>query len=103
MTVYVPSLTGSLQDALRTIAQLAAGRSNATGTVTLTPSATSTTVMDGNCAERSTVLLSPVTANAAVALATSYIPVATTANGSFTITHSSAASVDRTFRYAIVG
>jgi hypothetical protein len=103
MSVYVPSLLGSLKDAIRAIQQLSAGRSNAVGSVTLKTSVTSTTVSDPNCAEGTVPILVPTTADAAAALATTFIPVASVANGSFLIEHASAASTDRVFLYALHG
>lgn len=101
MTAYVPSLSEtSLRLLITSLQQLAAGRSNAIGTVTLAESATTTTVTDQNCAAVSAIVLTPQTANAAAALATSYV---TTANGSFVITHDSNTQSDRTFAYAICG
>jgi hypothetical protein len=102
MTCYVPSLTEKdIAKLALAIQQLAAGRSNATGSVTLTLSAATTTVSDPNCAAGSTILLSPTTANAAAAVATTY--VSATANGSFTLSHTSSTTAGRTFSYAIVG
>lgn len=105
MTVYVPSLLGKLQDAIRAIQQLAAGRSNAVGTVTLAASAASTTVTDPNCAAGTTPILTPATAHASaeVGAGTIYIPVATIVNGSFVIQHANNSQADRTFRYALYG
>lgn len=105
MTVYVPSLLGTLQDAMRAIAQLSAGRSNAVGTVTLAASAASTTVSDPNCATGTTPILTPTTAHAAAEIGngTLYIPVASIVNGSFVIQHASNTQADRTFRYALYG
>jgi hypothetical protein len=102
MTVYVPGLneTDPKKQNL-SLQQLAAGRSNAVGTVTLTPSAASTTVNDMNCAAGSAIHLMPTTANAAAALATTYFP--TVSNGSFVIAHANNVQTDRVFRYAIVG
>lgn len=75
-------------------------RSEATGEVTLTASAASTVVettrtefVDSN----SIVTLSPKTANAASALATTYI---VPAKGKFTITHANNAQTDRTFGWS---
>lgn len=100
--VYLPSTQEKdLAKYALALQQLAAGRSNATGTVTLTASATSTVVTPQNCAPGSTVFLFPKTANAAGALSTTY--VATVAKQSFTITHASAVSVDRTFFYVCLG
>jgi hypothetical protein len=81
--------------------QLAAGRSNATGSVTLTASATSTVVTADNCAPGSAVFLFPKTANAAAALSTTY--VGTVAKQSFTITHANNAQTDRSFFYVCLG
>jgi hypothetical protein len=77
------------------------GRSNATNTVTLTANTTTTTVTAVNCAEGSQVFLSPKTANAAGAVATTYISAI--ANGEFTITHANNAQVDKTFGYVCLG
>lgn len=81
--------------------ELTRGRSNATASFSLTAGAASTTVTAINCAEGSQVLLFPKTANAAGAVATTY--VSTVANGSFTVTHTNAVSTDRTFGYACLG
>ncbi len=77
------------------------GRSNATGTVTLTASATSTAVTDRRVGIDSVVLLMPTTANAAAAIGTTY--VGARGIGSFTLTHANNSQTDRTFAYAIVG
>lgn len=105
MSVTVPALTETrLPKINQAIQQLASGRSNAFGTVTLAVSpATSTTVADPNCGTDTVPQLTPATADAAAALATTYIPIATVTNGAFVIQHSSSASVDRTFRYALHG
>lgn len=81
--------------------QLAEGRSNAVGTCTLTANAASTAVTAINCGSGSVVLLMPKTANAAAALATTYI--ATVSAGSFTITHANNAQSDKTFGYVCLG
>jgi hypothetical protein len=47
------------------------------------------------------VLLMPKTANAAAALASTYVTA--TAPGTFTLTHANTASTDRTFGYVNVG
>lgn len=83
------------------VRQLAQGRSNAVGSVTLTPNAAETTVAFVNCAEGSHVFLAPETSNAAAALSGIY--VSAIGNGSFTITHSVSADTDRTFGYAVLG
>lgn len=77
------------------------GNLQCVGTVTLTASATTTTVTDSRVSPGCFIGLSPLTSDAAGALGTTY--VSTTTNGSFTLTHSNAASVDRTFTYCVLG
>lgn len=101
MTAYTPGTDEKdIKKFALSIQQLAAGRSNAVGTVTLAASASSTTVDDLNCAAGSAVKLVPSTANAAAALTSIYIVAA---NKSFTINHANNAQTDRTFTYAIQG
>jgi trehalose-6-phosphatase len=83
------------------VALLAQGRSNARGTVTLTVSDTTTTVTDATINEQSVINLMPTTANAAAALATTYI--SSRSNGSFILTHANNAQADRTFDWSAVG
>lgn len=85
----------------RAIQQLEQGRLNAGGSFTLRTANTTTTVTAPNCGARSQVLLSARTANAAAALATTY--VSAVGNGSFTVTHASNAQADRTFGFACLG
>ena len=76
------------------------GRINCTLRVTLTPSATSSTVVDNRISVQSAVLMSPRTAHAAADMASMwFVPV----NGSVTINHASNAYTDRTFIMVIVG
>jgi hypothetical protein len=104
MTAYVPGITETdLKKIVLAIQQLAAGRSNAVGSVTLAASAASTTVTDKNCAAGSTPILTPASASAASELGNGTIYVSAVANGSFTITHTNAATTGRTFLYAILG
>lgn len=106
MTAYVPGITESdLKKIVLAIQQLAAGRSNAVGTVTLTANVATTTVTDMNCAAGSAILLMPTTANASAeqGAGTIRIATATILNGSFVITHANNAQTDRIFRYAIQG
>ncbi len=106
MTVFLPHITETdLKKIILSIQQLGAGRSNATGTVTLTANVATTTVTDKNCATGSVILPMPTTANASaeIGAGTIYIATATILNGSFVITHANNAQTDRVFRYAIVG
>lgn len=77
------------------------GKINATGSVTLTGSASSTVVLDARVGADSTILLMPKTLNAAGAIATTFI--ATVGKQTFTITHASNSQNDRKYRYAILG
>lgn len=77
------------------------GHHKATGEFTLTANQTSTVVDDSRIGTGTVIVFSPTTANAAAALATTYIS-AVTAN-QFTVTHASAVSTDRTFKYTVNG
>lgn len=85
------------------IEQMAQGRLNCTGTFTLTANATSTTVSAPTVAPGTVILLSPQTADAAGAWATTYVAPSNVVQGSFAVSHASAASVDRTFGWAAFG
>jgi hypothetical protein len=67
--------------------------------VTLTPSTTTTVITDLVIKAGSQILLSPLTANAAAALGTTYQSAAV--DGSATLTHANNAQADRTFRYSV--
>lgn len=104
MTVYVPGIDEKdPKKIILSIQQLAAGRSNGVGSVTLTVNVATTTVTDMNCAVGSTVLFTPTTANAAAEIGNGTMYLSTVANGSFTVTHANSATTGRTFKYAIVG
>lgn len=83
--------------------QLAMGRSNATGNVTLRDGETTTTVAAPNCGAGSQVFLFPATANAAAVLATTYVPIATVTAGQFIINHASDSDTDQTFYWVALG
>jgi hypothetical protein len=83
--------------------QLAAGRSNAVGTVTLRDGQTTTTVTAPNCGAGSKVFLFPATANAAAVVATTYILAANVTAGQFIVTHASDSDTDQTFYYVCLG
>ncbi|MEZ5935821.1 MAG: hypothetical protein R3F54_28710 [Alphaproteobacteria bacterium] len=76
-------------------------RSVSFGTFTLTPAQTTTVISDSACRSGSHITLTAQTANAAGALATTFIGAADVADGSFTVRHGSATSADRTFSYAV--
>lgn len=77
------------------------GKTNNTGTVTLTASSTTTTLTDPRIGAESVVLLAPQTAAAKTAYVAGIYQACTT--GSATLTHASNAAVDQTFGYVVVG
>ncbi len=97
----LPPAGSTLRAAVSAINQLAAGRSNAVYSVTLTPGATTTLVEGENINANARPFLTPATANAAAALATTY--AVTTAAGVVTITHANNAQTDRTFHVLVIG
>ena len=104
MTVRVPDRNEKdLSKITLAISELAQGRSNATGTCTLTISVTTTQVTAPTCAPGSTVVLTPTTAHASAEFGNGTIYISTVAAGSFTITHASNTQADRTFLWAILG
>ena len=82
------------------INRLGQGGSNAVGAVTLTPSATSTTVTAINCSKSCYIFLSPITQHAANDMATTSIVAG---DKQFVITHANNARVDRTFGWVCLG
>lgn len=104
MTAYVPGITETdLKKIVLAIQQLAAGRSNAVGSVTLATGSATTVVSAANCAAGSTPILTPASANAAAELGNGTLYVSAVANGSFTITHANSATTGRTFLFAVLG
>lgn len=83
------------------IRELFEGRSHAYGTVTLRTGQTTTVVSDENCGAGTEPQLQAKTANAAAAVATTYI--SSVGKKTFTITHANNAQADRTFSYALRG
>ncbi len=88
---------------VQAIRQLIFGRGDFVGDVTLAAGATSTVVSFPNCSVDCRVFLEPQTANAAAARSTTYVKRADILQGSFTITHANAATLDRTFSFACIG
>jgi hypothetical protein len=75
-------------------------RLDAVGEVTLADGETTTVVADNRVTKNSVICRSPTPANAAGALATTYIAAYDTHE--FTITHANNSETDRTFRYIIL-
>lgn len=87
-----------ISTAVRVVMQ---GGLNVCGDFTIAAGVGTTTLSDGRLTGGSVVLLTPITANAAAALANVY--ASTRNNGSWVFTHANNAQVDRTFRYAVIG
>ena len=98
----LPMSGGNEREVAEIVRGIMDGRTNNTGSVTLaSSSATSTTLNDARIGYGSTIILSPVTANAAAFLTAVY--VSAKAQGSATLTHSANTLTDRTYQYIIVG
>jgi len=91
----------SIRRIVQAVIELVNGRHNSRGVVSLATGSTSTVVTAPNCSLEAIPVLSPLTANAAAALATTYI--AAIEQGSFTIHHASNAQADRTFGWTATG
>lgn len=100
---FIASGERDLTRIVSAIRDLFMGRSNAMGEFTLTAGATSTVVTATNCGEQSVINITPRTANAAGALATTFITAANTKPGTFTVTHANTGTTDRIFAYSING
>lgn len=107
MTAYVPGITETdLKKIILSIQQIAAGRSNAVGIVTLTTGAATTVVtptQKGTIAPGSTIIMTPTTANAATEFGAGTWYISSIGIDTFTITHVNSATTGRTFLYAILG
>ena len=93
----------NLRRIVESIRALYQGRSDAVGSVTLTPSAGTTTVTTVSCGLGSKVSLTPTSANAAAEVGNGTMYVSAVSQGSFTITHANSATVGRTFDWSIKG
>ena len=78
------------------------GKLNATASVTLTNSATSSAVTDYRVGSESVILFMPTTSAAASELAAGGMYVSARAKNTFTITHASATTT-RGFDYVVIG
>lgn len=79
------------------------GKINATGTVTLTVSSTTTVISDLRIGPNSVIVPMATTANAAAELAANGWHVSSRGKQTATLTHANNAQADRTFAYAILG
>lgn len=88
---------------VQAIIELVSGRQNSVGDVTLRANNTTTTVVFPNCSTGARVFLFPQTANAAAALATTYVKIADIIRKQFVITHANNAQLDRVFSFLVIG
>ena len=77
------------------------GKLNSTGEITLTASATSTTLTDARIGGDSVIVFMPITANGKTA--ENNLFVSARASGSATLTHASSSNNDQNFAYIIIG
>jgi hypothetical protein len=106
MTAYVPEINETdLKKIIMGLQQVAAGRSNSVGTVTLTQNSATTvvTTRTGTCAPGSVPILIPTTADAAAEFGAGTWYISSVGVDTFTITHVNSATASRTFLYVIVG
>jgi hypothetical protein len=101
MAIQLQPEETAIRRIVQAIIQLVEGRHNAADEFTLTPGAAQTVVSHPNCSLECHPQFSARTANAAAALATTYISAID--QGSFTVTHANNAQVDRTFGYTVTG
>jgi hypothetical protein len=99
----IPPADADPRKIVAAIRQLAEGRSNAVGMVTLAAGAAATIVNAPTCGGGTKIFLFPATANAAAALATTYVAGANIVAGQFTVTHANNAQTDRTFHWLAIG
>ena len=101
---FYPSVPPGGADARTTanvIRNLVDGKSNNTGSITLTANATTTTLTDTRVGANSVIVFMPKTANAASAMTSLFVSARGT--GTATLTHDSNAATDRQFEYVIIG
>lgn len=86
-----------------TVNSILDGRQNNVGSVTLTANATTTSVTDFRVGADSVITLMPTTANAAAAIATTYVSSIDPLTNTFVLTHANNAQADKTFKYEVTG
>lgn len=104
---YFSDLKEWLRRCVRVINGIMQGKTNNTGSVTLTANAATTVVTEseGRIGQNTVILFSPTTANAATEFGagTLYVSARDVINNTFTITHVNNAQTDRTFKYVLIG
>lgn len=83
--------------------QIARGRTNSTGEMTLAAGVTSTQTLNDCVNVDDTILFTAMTPDAAAEIGGGTFYLSAVEKGAFTVTHANSISEDRTFRYAIFG
>lgn len=108
----VPSYENNHENLFRKMINVMAGimqgRTNNTGTFTLTANSGTTTITfaDGRLGDETGIWWTPTTANAAAQIYTApglYESARSVANRTLTLTHTNNAQTDRTYKYELVG
>ena len=94
-----------LRQLLRVVKGVMQGKTNNTGTFTLTANSATTTVTfaDGQIGQNTVITWQPTTSNAAGALSSLYVSARNVASHTITLTHANTATTDRVFLYALTG
>lgn len=106
MVAYVPEINEKdPKKIILSLQQVAAGRSNSAGSVTLSTGSATTvvTTRTGTCAPGSVPILIPTTVTAATEFGAGTWYISSVGIDTFTITHVNSATTLRTFIYVIVG
>lgn len=105
LTRSIEETARALQNAAKVINGVLQGKTNNTGTLTLTANAATTTFQHPLLGAASDVSFSPLTANAAAELGngTMFVLAANKGKQTWTVTHANNAQVDRTFSFSITG
>ena len=97
----LPYQGGSPREISEVVNNIMNGKTNNTGSVTLTQSSTTTTLNDERIGESSVIVFTPLSSHAASEMAHLYISAQTKRQA--TITHRNTGHSDLNFRYIIVG
>ena len=101
--VKLPASGADPRQTAQVVNLLVDGKFNASGTVTLTASAASTTVTDFRVGQDSAILFTPTTANAAAEQGNGTMFLSSRVKQGFRITHANNSQADRTFLYIVIG
>lgn len=94
-----------LRKVIRVLSGMMQGKTNNTGSLTLTANSATTTITfpPNKIGQFTVVTLQPTTSNAAGALSSLYVSSRSVANHTVTFTHANTASTDRVFNYVLTG